>query len=228
MSFCHDREEDSFITVHINLDGEIVVLSNNRDYAKRYVNRLFLECPPAFHSTDELKILEEWTDDPRICAMFLGMLSGALGWDTVNTIPPAIRTSLEEAEKALSIVNYHSCVVMCRRTIEALLRFAFPRLLGNPAVDNKGRPLTLDAMIQQFGKQKPLPIPNHLLHVLDSIRSIGNVPGAHATEIEGYKFSKHDAEFTLSSVFYFIEQYFSKIDKEVTQYYTLTINLSEE
>jgi len=224
----YNREEDSFVSLHINLNGKLFVLSNDKDFAKRYVSGLFLECPPAFHSADELQIAEEWTDDPKICAMFLGLLQGALGWDPLNQIPPAIQTSLEEAEKALSIANYRSCVVMCRRTIEALLGFAFPRLLGRQAVNNKGRTLTLDSMIQSFRKQKHLPIPDHLLHILDSIRLIGNVPGAHAAEIEGYKFSKHDAEFALASVHYFVEQYFTKIDEEVSQYYTLTIDLSEE
>ena len=117
---------------------------------------------------------------------------------------------------------------MCRRTVEALIKFAFPRLLGSAPFDNKGRSLTLSTMIERFRKQKRSPIPTHLLHVLDSVRLIGNVPGAHAVEIEGYKFSKRDAEFALASVHYFVEQYFSKIDNEVSQYYTLAINLSEE
>jgi gentisate 1,2-dioxygenase len=59
------------------------------------------------------------------------------------------------------------------------------------------------------------------------IRVIGNVPGAHAAEIEGYRFSADDAEFILASVHYFIQQYFSKIDTQVNQYYTLTIDLEE-
>lgn len=223
----YDREEDSFLTVLIGQDGEIEILSNDRDFAQRYLNGLFLECPPSFHSAEELEVAEEWVDDPQVYAMFLGLLHGALGWDPSRQIPPAIRVSLEEAEKALSIANYRSTVVMCRRTIEALLKLAFPRLLGRPAVDNKGRTLTLNAMIRQFKKQKPSPIPSHLLHVLDSVRVIGNVPGAHAVEIEGYRFSKHDAEFALASVYYFIEQYFSKLDKEISEYYTLTIDLDE-
>lgn len=158
--------------------------------------------------------------------MFLGLLHGALGWDPSNQIPPAIRTSLEEAEKALSIANYRSCVVMCRRTIEALLKFAFPRLMGSKAIDNKGRELTLNVMIERFKNQSPSKIPTHLLHLLDSIRVIGNVPGAHAAEIEGYQFSKSDAEFAIASVNYFVEQYFSKIDTKVLEYYTLTIDLN--
>ncbi|MDO9574954.1 MAG: DUF4145 domain-containing protein [bacterium] len=223
----YDREEDSFLTVFISQKGEIEILSNDCNFARRYLNGLFLECPPSFHSAEELEIIDEWVvDDQQICAMFLGLLHGALGWDPSQQIPPAIRTSFEEAEKALSIANYRSCVVMCRRTIEALLKFAFPRLLGSKAIDNKGKALTLNAMIGKFKNQKTSPIPTHLLHVLDSVRVIGNVPAAHAAEIEGYQFSKSDAEFALASVHYFVEQYFSKIDAEVLGYYTLTIDLN--
>lgn len=223
----YDREEDSFLTASISQDGDFEILSNDINFARRYLHGLFLECPPSFHSADELEIVDEWVKDPQICAMFLGLLHGALGWDPSHQIPPAIRTSLEEAEKALSIANYRSCVVMCRRTIEALLKFAFPRLLGSKAIDNKGRELTLNAMIERFKNQSPSKIPTHFLHVLDSIRVIGNVPGAHAAEIEGYQFSKSDAEFALASVNYFVEQYFSKIDTKVLEYYTLTIDLNE-
>jgi hypothetical protein len=223
----YDREEDSFLTASISQEGEIEILSNDSNFANRYLHGLFLECPPSFHSTDELEISEEWVEDQQICAMFLGLLHGALGWDPSYQIPPAIRASLEEAEKALSISNYRSCIVMYRRTIEALLMFAFPRLLGGKAIDSKGRELTLNAMIVRFKNLNPPKIPIHLLHVLDSIRVIGNVPGAHAAEIEGYLFSKSDAEFALASVHYFTEQYFSKIDKEVSEYYTLTIDLNK-
>jgi HEPN domain-containing protein len=187
-----------------------------------------LEFPPSFHSLEDLDVSEEWVEDPQTCVFFLGLLHGALGWDSFNQIPSAMKTSIQEAERALSIANYPSCVVMCRRTIEALLKFAFQRLLGRPPVDNQGRELTLDAMIKEFRQQQPPPIPLHLLHVLDSIRVIGNVPGAHPAEIEGYKFSKLDAEFTLASVQYFIDQYFSQIDKKVSEYYTLTIDSNEK
>jgi hypothetical protein len=223
-----DREEDSFLTVSISQDGDLEILSNDINFARRYLHGLFLECPPSFHSTDEIEIVDEWVKDTQICSMFLGLLHGALGWDPSQQIPPAIRTSLEEAEKALSIANYRSCVVMCRRTIEALLKFAFPRLMGSKAIDNKGRELTLNVMIERFKTQSPSKIPTHLLHLLDSIRVIGNVPGAHAAEIKSYQFSKSDAEFALASVNYFVEQYFSKIDTKVLEYYTLTIDLNEK
>jgi len=225
----YNIEEDSFIAISIFMDGDITLLSNDKEYTHKYLTGLFLNFPPGFYTNDQFRIIEErWVDDGMICAMFCGMLMGAMGWDPLLQIPPAINQSLDEARNAVSIANYRSCVVMCRRTIEALLKFAFPRLLGTEVIDAKGRALSLNAMIVRFKKQRPPIIPSHLLHLLDSIRLIGNVPGAHAVEIEGYRFTKSDAEYALATVHYFLEQYFSKIDSEVSTYYTLTIDLEEK
>ena len=224
----YGREEDSFVSVRLFLNGDVQALSNDSEFARRYVRGLLLECPPSFHGEDEMEWNEEWVDDPVTRSMFMGLLQGALGWDPLLQIPPAVEASLEEARTALAVAHYRSCVVMCRRTVEALLKFAFPRLLGRETLDKSGRSLTFSAMIKEFRRQDPPRIPEHLLHVLDSIRLIGNVPGAHPEDIEGYKFTKHDAEFALASVYYFLEQYFSKLDTEVNQYYTLTIDLGEE
>ena len=97
----YDQEEDSFMTASIGLDGKIEILSNDSDFAQRYLHGLFLECPPSFHSVEELEIIEEWVKDSQICAMFLGLLHGAFGWDPSHQIPPTIKASLEEAGKAL-------------------------------------------------------------------------------------------------------------------------------
>ncbi|MBX9655583.1 DUF4145 domain-containing protein [bacterium] len=126
----------------------------------------------------------------------------------------------------MEIANYRSCVVMCRRGLEALLKFAFPRLLGREPIDARGRGLMLNALIQEFRKANPEKIPAHLLHIGDALRVLGNVPGAHAAEIENYRFSRFDAEFAIGTLGYFVDQYFSKIDTDVGQYYTLTIDLS--
>jgi len=196
-------EEDSFIAVSIFMNGDITILSNNKEYTQKYVSGLFLNFPPRFYTSDQFEIIEEgWIEDEMVCAMFCGMLMGALGWAPLLQIPPAIRQSLDEARKSISIANCRSCVVMCRRTIEALLKFAFPRLLGEEATNNRGRSLSLYAMIDKFKQRQPLVIPIHLLHLLDSIRLIGNVPGAHAVEIEGYRFTKSDAEYALATVLY--------------------------
>lgn len=224
----YDKAEGSFLVIQIAIDGTIEILSNDKDFAHKYMQGLFLEFPPSFHSIEDLEVSGKWINDPKICAFFLGLLSGALGWDSFNQIPSAIKTSLDEAEKALEIANYRSCVVMCRRTAEALIKFAYQRLLSQAPVDNQGRALSFDAVIKQFRQENPSPIPIHLLHVLDSIRVIGNIPGAHPVEIKDYKFSKMDAEFTLASLQYFIDQYFSQIDKDISKYYTLSIDLKKE
>jgi hypothetical protein len=222
----YDMEEGSFVIVRLSISGEVELLSNDEVFAKRFFAGAFLECPPSYHTLSEFQIAEEWNEDPALRAMFMGMLAGASGWNPSHNIPPAMQASLEEAERALSIANYRSCVVMCRRTLEALLKFAFLRLLHRPAEDKKKRSLSLNAMIEQFRQESAQPIPLHLLHIADSLRLVGNVPGAHAAEIPQYTFTRYDAEFALASIHHFLHQYFAKIDSEVSQYYTLTIDLS--
>ena len=117
---------------------------------------------------------------------------------------------------------------MSRRTLEAVLKFGYERLLKQKPVNKKGHGLMLNEMIQTFRGHKPSLIPEHLLHVADSIRVIGNVPGAHASDIANYHFSRSDAEFVLYATIHFLDQYFSKIDQDVTQYYALTIDLEGE
>ncbi len=80
----------------------------------------------------------------------------------------------------------------------------------------------------QHRPRSPSKIPVHLLHIADSLRVLGKVPGAHAAEIAGYRFSRFDAEFAMGALGYFVDQYFSKIDSEIGSYYTLTIDLSDE
>ena len=222
-----DRDEDRFISVHVSVKGDIAILSNDADYGRAGFQGIFLECPPSFHGPDEFEITEDWKSDNETKGLFAGMLAGAQGWDPTHNIPDNIQQSLGEAKGSLEIANYRSCVAMSRRTLEAVLKFGYKRLLKKEPVDKKGHGLMLNDMIQEFRKQKPALIPDHLLHVADSIRVIGNVPGAHAADIANYHFSRSDAEFALYATTHFLDQYFSKIDKEVTQYYTLTIDLSD-
>jgi len=82
-------------------------------------------------------------------------------------------------------------------------------------------------MITQFRNEITKPIPDHLLHIADSVRLVGNVPGAHAAEIPNYQFTRSDAEYALYAVSHFLHEYFNKIDTEVTRYYAITIDLTE-
>lgn len=220
-----DKEEDYFVAIQVMIDGNIQVLSNDGDKASEYLQGIFLGFPPTFKEPEDILIESEWSEDEKIFAMFCGMLHGAYGWDLSHDLPPFLEESIQEAHKSLEIGNYKSCVVMCRRGLEALLKFAYNRLLGKEPVSKDNKPLMLNNLIKGFkGKSK---IPNHLLHVADSLRLLGNVPGAHAAEIKDYQFTKYDAEFATASILYFVEQYFTKIDTEITSYYTVTIDLNE-
>lgn len=222
-----DRDEDQFVSVQASVDGEIVILSNDTDFARSFFAGLFLECPPSFHTFEEFEISEGWLTDSETKALFAGMLAGAFGWDPSHNIPDNIQQSLDEARRSLEIANYRSCVAMSRRTLEAVLKFGYERLLKQKPVNKKGQGLMLNDLIQAFRGQKPSLIPQHLLHLADSIRVIGNVPGSHAADIANYHFSRSDAEFALYATIHFLDQYFSKIDQEVTGYYTLTIDMKE-
>jgi len=219
----YDRDEDAFASLRFLMDGRVIVESNDLDFAHRYMRGALLECPPSFHSAADIDVEETWVSDPTERAMFLGMLSGALGWDPSHQVPPAIAESLEEARRSFEVANYRSCVAMCRRLVEALLKFAHERLLKAKPLDRKGRHLMLNGLIKRFQQEKPPPIPLHLLHVVDALRVLGNVPGAHPADIQNYQFTSTDAEFALGVAHYVIDQYFAKIDQDVTTIYTVTI-----
>jgi len=103
-----DEEEDRFISLQISTHGTVTSMSNDRAFAIDTFNRLLLDCPPSFHTIDEFDITEDWISDPVGVAFFLGMLSGARGWDPSHNIPANIRQSLEEAHNSLESANYRS------------------------------------------------------------------------------------------------------------------------
>ena len=132
-----DEEEDRFISVHISTDGIVNVMCNDRDFAIDTFKRLLLDCPPAFHTIDQFDINEQWIKDPAPVAFFLGMLTGARGWDPSHNIPDNIRQSLNEAHHSLEAANCRSAVVMSRRALEAVLKFGFKRLLDREPVNRQ-------------------------------------------------------------------------------------------
>ncbi len=216
-----NKEEDYFVAISIFVDGKIEALGNDSDMLIHFITGIFTEFPPAFKEVGDFSIVTEEITDESSIAMFCGMLHGAYGWDPLCDLPPSLAESLDEAQTSLAIGNYRSCVVMCRRALEGLLKFAYERLLGKKPVNNKGRDFMLNDLITAFRNAKA--IPEHLLYAADSLRTLGNVPGAHAADIKDYCFTKYDAEFALSTLLYFNEQYFTKVDTEVRNYYTMTI-----
>jgi hypothetical protein len=111
----YDKEGDSFLVATIALDGEIQFLSNDRDFAQRYLHGLFLECPPSFHTAEDMDVTEEWVDDPQTHALFMGLLHGALGWGIRHSrFPQASKYPLKKQRKLFPLLTTDpalSCVV---------------------------------------------------------------------------------------------------------------------
>jgi HEPN domain-containing protein len=211
-----DKEEDAFCHCRVNMDGEVVIWSNDSDYAEDFFGKVFVNVPPAFHEIRDWKISKEWLNAASAIAMFLGSLNGAMGW--TDRIPPTIDRSIEEAKANYDLKKWNPCVVMCRRAVEELMQLAFRRFF-----EQDPKELDFNDIIRRFEKEKRDVIPKHWIGVLDSVRSIGNVPGAHP-EVKGYKFTRVDADLALTQTVAFREAYFSKIDKEVGTVYTLEID----
>ena len=212
-----DKEEDAFCHCTISMDGEVTIWSNDSDYAQDFFSRLFVNVPPSFHGIEDWKITRRWLDAPQEIASFTGSLNGAISW--VDRIPQAIDRSIVEAKASYDQKNWNACVVMCRRALEAVMKFAFRRFF-----DQEPKGLSFNDIVRKFEKEKPTVIPKHLISILDSVRDIGNVPGAHPEQVKGYKVTRLDADLALLNTVAFREAYFSKIDKDVDTVYTVTFD----
>lgn len=217
-----DREEDSFCICRILLDGCIEIFSNGEDYASAFFTDLFVNVPPTFYKLRNWEVRKKWVKDVTSVSMFSGSLAGALGWG--KEVPKEIEESMTEAIKDYEIKNWHSCVVMCRRCVESIMKLAYTRFFGQEPKTARGRDLDLAEIIKKFKSEKPEVIPRHLLNIADSIRNLGNVPGAHAKSIPKYKFTRSDALLALTNLQALVHSYFTKIDKELGTIYTLEIN----
>lgn len=120
-----DEEEDAFCHCRVDMDGEVVLWSNDSDYAEHFFGKVFVNVPPAFHEIQDWRISRQWLDAPSIVAMFTGSLAGAIGWG--DRVPPGIDRSIEEAKANYDLKKWSPCVVMCRRALEELMELAFRR-----------------------------------------------------------------------------------------------------
>lgn len=67
-----EGDEDRFVSVQASVEGEIVILSNEAEFARSFFEGLFLECPPSFHTSREFEISEGWQTDGETKARFAG------------------------------------------------------------------------------------------------------------------------------------------------------------
>jgi uncharacterized protein DUF4145 len=199
-----DLDEKALVHCNVDTHGALTILSNNRDYATWFFRTMFLNSPPRFAGSRDWKIKGCWTANETAVAFFAGSVAGALGWGP--KVPHQIESSMKEALDNLEHRNWKSCVVMCRRALQALMEVAYEKQFGV-----KPGKLDLNAIIRKFEVVAPLPIPRHWLNIADSVRNIGNVPGAHPRAIPGYRFSKQDSELAYTNMSSFVAAYFEKI-----------------
>jgi len=200
-----ELEEQALVLCHVEADGTLTILSNSKDCATRFFNTVFLDIPPSFPARKDWRLKGGWVDDESAVAFFAGTAAGALGWGP--KVPQEIEDSMKEALRGIEKRNWKSCVVMCRRALQALMEVAYEKFFGV----KPGKGLDLNGIIRSFEKLSPSPIPRHWLNIADAVRNIGNIPGAHPRSIPSYRFTKGDATLAYSNTSSFVSAYFEKI-----------------
>lgn len=200
-----ELEEQALVLCHVEADGTLTILSNSKDCAMRFFNSVFLDIAPSFPARKDWTLKGGWVNDESAVAFFAGTAAGALGWGP--KVPQEIEDSMKEALRGIEKRNWKSCVVMCRRALQALMEVAYEKFFGV----KPGKGLDLNGIIRSFEKLSPAPLPRHWLNIADAVRNIGNVPGAHPRAIPGYRFSKGDANLAYSNTSSFVSSYFEKI-----------------
>ncbi len=200
-----ELDDQALVHCHVEADGKLTILSNSKEYATRFFSSVFLNSPPTFHDRKDWKLNGVWVNDESTVAFFAGSAAGALGWGP--KVPHEIEDSMKEAFRGVEKRNWKSCVVMCRRALQALMEAAYEKFFGA----KPGKGLDLNGIIRSFEKPSPLPIPRHWLNIADAVRNIGNVPGAHPRPIPSYRFSKGDPTLAYSNTASFVSAYFEKI-----------------
>jgi HEPN domain-containing protein len=198
-------DEQALVHCHVEADGGVAILSNSREYATTFFSSVFLGNPPSFHDRKDWTVKGEWVNDETAVAFFMATAEGALGWGP--KVPDEIEDSMKEALRGVEKRNWKSCVVMCRRALQALMEVAYEKVFE--AKPPKG--LDLNGIIRSFEKLSPSPIPRHWLNIADAVRNIGNIPGAHPHPIPSYRFTKGDATLAYSNTSSFVSAYFEKI-----------------
>src|SRR6266581_2354991 len=150
-----DLEEQALVHCHVEADGTLTILSNDKSYALRFFSDVFLDSPPLFRTRKDWTVKGGWAKDETTVAFFMATAAGALGWGP--KVPQEIEDSMQEALRGIEKRNWKSCVVMCRRALQALMEVAYEKFFGV----KPGKGLDLNGIIRSFEKLSPPPIPRH-------------------------------------------------------------------
>jgi len=160
-----ELEEQALVHCHVEAQGSVTILSNSKDCAMRFFSSVFLDVAPSFPTRKDWKLKGGWVKDETTLASFAGAAAGALGWGA--KVPHEIEDSMKEALRGIEKRNWKSCVVMCRRALQALMEVAYEKFFGV----KPGKGLDLNGIIRSFEKLAPPPIPRHWLNIADAASS---------------------------------------------------------
>lgn len=186
-------------------NGDVRIVCNDDEYAQEFFGLL----NPERFALD-WDISGSWTKDTVVVTTFMGGLLGLrTGVNPLDKASKEVKDSLREALGSYQAQNWKSTVVMSRRTIEAVLKDAYRYFAKKEPVDAKRKALKLYKLIEFFENSKF--IPKHWLKILDAIRLIGNIPGAHPVPILNYSFTSDDALLALTNTQAFLGMFYTKM-----------------
>jgi hypothetical protein len=107
-----DFDEKALVHCQIDAGGALTILSNSKDYARRFFRAVFTDGPPMFADVRNWRVKSRWVSDKTSNAFFAASAASALGWGP--KVPHEIETTMREALRNMESRNWKSCVVMCR------------------------------------------------------------------------------------------------------------------
>jgi len=190
------------------------ILSNGKECAEIFFSQVFCNVPPSFHLSSDWAFKKYWSSRKRDVGYFMSAMAACLSWsESIDKTSKEVRDSYKEAQKTFESGLWKSTVVMCRRATEAVLKDAHKKFFIKVPM-KKRRRLSLHELIKTFESVQPPIIPLHYLRLLDAIRLIGNIPGAHPEKpIPNYDFTSQDASLALTNLGAFLNMYYETFER---------------
>jgi hypothetical protein len=104
-----ELDEQALVHCHVEADGRLTILSNDKSYALRFSSDVFLDSPPLFLARKDWTVKGGWANEETTVAFFMATAAGALGWGP--KVPQEIDDSTKEALRGIEKRKWKSCVV---------------------------------------------------------------------------------------------------------------------
>jgi len=214
-----DRDRGGCIGLSVSFDGSIVGVSNDDSFAEEVFSAVFFDNPAHSSKIEDWQITKEYSTEKVTIAYFRGILESALGWKG-EALDAIISKDFREAEKALKIGNWKSCIIMSARTVEQLVKDVFQNVIA-PFTSQTTKKPTLGMVVGILEREKALP--SHILRYLRGLTELRNTihPG-------GYEPTHADALLAFSSAQSIIGWIWERQGKNIGEIYTLEIPLRRQ